>query len=157
VEKMIVDQGNEIANHTYTHPHTKNTNITKLEKEIEKTHQTILAKTNTVPTLFRPPEGYFNKKIVTLAKNNGYRVILWSWSQDTRDWANPGVKTIINKVLKNAKNGDIIIFHDCGGDRSQTLKALGPVIVGLKEQGFELVTVTQLLNKWDPPQNTQQK
>lgn len=157
VAKMIVDQGNEIANHTYTHPHTKGTSIAKLEKEMLKTHTIILGATHTVPTLFRPPEGYFNKKIVALAKENGYRVILWSWTQDTRDWANPGVKAIINKVLKNAKSGDIVIFHDCGGDRSQTIKALGPVIEGLKEKGFELVTVSQLLDKWDKAKNLHQK
>ncbi|ATW25139.1 polysaccharide deacetylase family protein [Candidatus Formimonas warabiya] len=147
IAKMIVEKGNEIANHTYTHPRLNRLRMDQLNVELEKAHQAIVAQTHVAPTLFRPPGGFYNEAIVDLAKKKGYKVILWSWTQDTKDWANPGTNNIIKKVLKNAENGDIVIFHDCGGNRMQTIKALQPVIDGLKKDGFKMITVSELLKK----------
>jgi len=147
--KLIVQRGNEIANHTYSHPSLRRIGKTKLKDELVKTRQIIQTITSSDPTLFRPPEGYYNKAIVNIARENGYKVILWSWTQDTRDWSNPGVERIINKVLDNAKHGDIVIMHDCGGNRSQTIQALQPIIDGLKKKGLDMITVSELLKKAD--------
>jgi len=149
VARMIVSDGHEIANHTYSHPYLNNLNLDQFHEELEKAHQTIMEYTKKEPTLFRPPGGFYNQDIISIAKEKGYKTILWSWTQQTRDWANPGTEYIIKKVLTNAKSGDIVIFHDCGGDRSQTVNALEPIIIGLKEKGFRLITVSELLTKGD--------
>ena len=72
---------------------------------------------------------------------------MWSWHQDTKDWKMPGTKNIINTVLNGATPGNIILFHDAGGDRSQTVEALKVILPELKKQGFEFVTVSELMNQ----------
>ncbi|PKM45422.1 MAG: hypothetical protein CVV03_06745 [Firmicutes bacterium HGW-Firmicutes-8] len=78
--------------------------------------------------------------IVKVSKEMGYRVIIWSWEQQSRVWANPGTPTIIRMVLKDASSGNIIVFHDRGGNRVQTVQAMQPII-----DGFKLVTVSEML------------
>ncbi len=147
VARMMAESGQEIANHTYSHPYLDHISSDLLKSELEKADETIQQYTNTKPKLFRPPGGFYNNEIIKIAKEKGYKIILWSWTQQTRDWVNPGTEYIIKKVLSNAKNGDIVIFHDCGGDRSQTVNALEPIILGLKEKGFQMITVSELLTK----------
>ncbi|COH08713.1 peptidoglycan N-acetylglucosamine deacetylase A [Streptococcus pneumoniae] len=97
------------------------------------------------PLLFRPPGGYINDAVFKTAKEAGYQTVLWSWHQDPRDWANPGVESIVNHVVKNAKSGDIVLLHDGGNDRSQTVAALAKILPELKKQGYRFVTVSELL------------
>ncbi len=147
--KRIADGGNEIANHTYNHPWVNHISDKNLLAEIEKTHQLITEITGMEPVLFRPPGGYYNKRIVESVRQTNYKIILWSFTQDTKDWSNPGVSAIVSHVLDNAKSGDIIILHDFGGNRTQTIDALEIILPGLKEKGFEMVTVSELLDKRD--------
>ncbi|MFY0546114.1 hypothetical protein [Brevibacillus sp. H7] len=71
---------------------------------------------------------------------------MWSWHQDTRDWSNPGVIKIVNKVITNVRNGDIVLFHDYGGKREQTVEALREILPELQKKGFQFVTVSDLLD-----------
>jgi peptidoglycan/xylan/chitin deacetylase (PgdA/CDA1 family) len=96
-------------------------------------------------TLFRPIGGFINERIVNLAKEQGYTVVLWSWHQDTEDWRRPGVTKIMNKVVHNVRNGDIVLYHDHGGDRSQTVQALKQILPRLQQKGYKFVTVSELL------------
>lgn len=139
----IGQEGHEIANHTYTHPYK----ITpeKLEEELKKTNEIIHDITGTYPLYYRPVGGTYNDRIINTAVENGYRVVMWSWHQDTEDWKSPGVEKIVSKVLSGAKPGDIVLFHDAGGDRSQTVKALKKILPELEKQGYEFVTVSELL------------
>ena len=66
------------------------------------------------------------------------------WTIDTRDWSRPGVDKIVHRATKNVRNGSIILMHDGGGNREQTLKALPQVIRILKDKGYELCTVDDL-------------
>ncbi len=75
------------------------------------------------------------------------KVLLWSWHQDSNDWKRPGEHKIINHVLNNVRPGDVVLFHDGGGERTQTVKALKTIIPALKEEGFELVTVSELISR----------
>ena len=72
---------------------------------------------------------------------------MWSWHQDTKDWKRPGVNNIVTTVLSGAKPGDVVLFHDAGGDRSQTVKALEEILPALKKQGYEFVTISELLER----------
>jgi peptidoglycan-N-acetylglucosamine deacetylase len=136
VSKEIVWRGHEIGNHTYHHPNMRQISCEQIAREIELTNTAILATTGTTPHLFRPPGGYYDEEIVHTAKQAGHLVVMWSWHQDTRDWSNPGVNKIVRKVLTNVRNGDIVLFHDDGGDRSQTIRALEKILPNLHERGY---------------------
>ncbi|QDX94296.1 hypothetical protein C2W64_00289 [Brevibacillus laterosporus] len=143
--QQMVQQHHELANHTLTHPDMRRLSKQRIKKELETAQSIIHTTTGVAPTLFRPPGGSYNEKIVGTAKDMGYLVVMWSWHQDTKDWTNPGVQKIVNKVLTNVRNGDIILFHDHGGDRQQTVDALKLILPELKKRGFEMVTVSELI------------
>ncbi|WP_314587258.1 polysaccharide deacetylase family protein [Paenibacillus terrigena] len=146
--KRESDEGHEIANHTYNHLYF-NTNVSsqKLGDEIDATSDAIMKVSGSRPHLFRPPGGFYNERMIKMAKEKGYLVILWSWHQDTKDWRSPGVSYIVRKVLNNVRGGDIILFHDSveGSGRSQTVEALKIILPELKERGYKFVTVSQLI------------
>jgi peptidoglycan/xylan/chitin deacetylase (PgdA/CDA1 family) len=75
------------------------------------------------------------------------------WSIDPSDWRRPGVKAIVSNVLLNARPGAIVIMHDGGGDRSQTVDALPAIIRGLRRRGYGLVTVPELIVLDPPPRH----
>jgi peptidoglycan/xylan/chitin deacetylase (PgdA/CDA1 family) len=95
------------------------------------------------PRLFRPPYGMWNRTTVALLHR--YRMLMVLWTVDTNDYRRPGVKAIVNAALAGARPGAIILLHDAGGDRSQTVKALPQIIAGLRGRGYRLVTVPRLL------------
>ncbi|WP_342600017.1 polysaccharide deacetylase family protein [Psychrobacillus sp. FSL H8-0483] len=140
---QMAHDGHEIANHTYTHP----LKITpgKLEEELKKTNEIIHDITGTYPIFYRPVGGSYNDRIINTAIDNGYKVIMWSWHQDTEDWKTPGVKKIVSKVLSGANPGDIVLFHDAGGDRTQTVQALEEILPELQKQGYRFVTISELI------------
>ncbi|POZ56150.1 Bifunctional xylanase/deacetylase [Lysinibacillus sphaericus] len=83
--------------------------------------------------------------MIDAVAKEGYKVVMWSWHQDTMDWKSPGINKIVNTVLKGAKEGNIVLFHDGGGDRGQTVKALEKILPELEKQGYKFVTVSELL------------
>jgi polysaccharide deacetylase family sporulation protein PdaB len=140
--KSIVAQGHEIANHTYHHP-IRQLSKAELDKEIEMTQRIIVETTGVKPLLFRPPGGIYNDTVVRAAKKQQLKVIMWSWDQDTKDWSNRRRKAaIVKKVIKNASNGDIVLFHDL---KKKTVLSLEEILPELKKQGYQFVTVSQLL------------
>lgn len=136
--------GHEIANHTYTHP--IKTTIPKLEIEIKRTNDLIYSITGYHPELFRPVEGQYTDNMIQSLVKNGYKVVMWSWHMDTEDWKNPGVHRIVKTVLDGTKPGNIILFHDGGGNRSQTVKALEKILPELQKQGYKFVTISELID-----------
>jgi len=146
IVKQIVDEGHEIANHTYNHLYfDRNTSTIRIKDEIVQTQQAIQKAANYQATLFRPPGGKYNDNIINTAKRLHLKSIMWSWHQDTKDWSLPGVNKIVDKVLHNAQNGDIVLFHDYVHGRTQTIAALQRILPELKKQGYQFVTVTELL------------
>lgn len=135
--------GHELANHTYTHPST--TAIPKVMKEIKQTNDTIFSMTGFTPTLFRPVEGNYTHELVDEVVKDGFKVVLWTWYQDTQDWRDPGVDKIVNTVLDGKKEGNIILFHDGGERREQTVQALEKILPELVKQGYKFVTISDLL------------
>lgn len=143
VIQRMYEEGHELAIHTYTHP--LRTTIPNLLKEIKQTHETIYGISGYSPTLFRPVEGQYTDGMIDAVAKEGYKVVMWSWHQDTMDWKSPGINKIVNTVLKGAKEGNIVLFHDGGGDRGQTVKALEKILPKLEKQGYKFVTVSELL------------
>ena len=136
-------EGHELANHTYTHPY--NASVTELQDEIQQTNEMIYSITGFLPTLFRPVGGNYNEQMINAVVDDGYKVVMWSWHLDTQDWKEPGVDKIVNKVLKGTGPGDVILFHDGGGNREQTIKALEKIMHELQKQGYTFVTVSELI------------
>lgn len=139
----MYEEGHEIANHTYTHPFTKS--VPKIMKEIKQTDDTIFSITGYSPNLFRPVEGQYTDQLVAEVVKEGYKIVMWSWHQDTEDWKSPGVNKIVNRVLNGIEEGNIVLFHDGGGNREQTVKALEIILPELKKQGYKFITVTEML------------
>ncbi|MFX3635852.1 MAG: polysaccharide deacetylase family protein [Candidatus Pristimantibacillus sp.] len=149
--KREIAEGHEVANHTFNHVYFQRNNSAGVQKEIEKTEQALEHLTGKKPILFRPPGGFYNEQMVQIAKNHGYTVVLWSWHQDTHDWRSPGVNKIVNKVLNNARNGDIILLHDYVLRSKQTVEALKIILPELQKRGFQMVTVSELINNNSDP------
>ncbi|MCM3783072.1 polysaccharide deacetylase family protein [Neobacillus mesonae] len=141
-----IAEGHEVGNHTYYHTfgdRIKDANA--YLQELEAADQAIEEAGGVKPKLFRPPGGVYNDLVVNSARTRGYSIVLWSWHQDTEDWNRPGKQRIINKVLRNARNGDIVLFHDNVHGKSQTIKALEHILPELSKRGYRFVTVSELL------------
>ncbi|MFB7156476.1 MULTISPECIES: polysaccharide deacetylase family protein [unclassified Lysinibacillus] len=136
-------EGHELANHTYSHPFKAS--VAELQAQLRKTKAIIYGITGFAPILFRPVGGYYNDQMINAAVKDGYKVVMWSWHQDTQDWKQPGVNKIVQKVMNGSKPGDVILFHDGGGDRTQTIKALEEILPELKKQGYTFVTISELI------------
>ncbi|MFM9277873.1 polysaccharide deacetylase family protein [Paenibacillus jiagnxiensis] len=145
--KREIAEGHEVANHTDHHVYFKTTMRPEtIEHEMRSLKVKINGLTATNSPWFRPPGGYYNDSVIEIAKKLGYTVVMWSWHQDTRDWSKPGVGRIANKVLNNARNGDIVLLHDHAGGSMQTAQALKIILPELKKRGYRLVTVSELIN-----------
>ncbi|BAC14057.1 oligosaccharide deacetylase [Oceanobacillus iheyensis HTE831] len=136
-------EGHEIGNHTFTH----NGSITYLNDELTKTNEIIEKITGKYPATFRPVGGNYNETVISIAKKKGQKVAMWAWDQDTRDWDDVDSKTIANQVIGNLSPGDIILFHDAGGDRTPTIEALPIILRFFKEEGYEGITVTDMIER----------
>ncbi|ALS25309.1 polysaccharide deacetylase family protein [Paenibacillus naphthalenovorans] len=142
-----VNEGHEIANHTFDHHYLKNFPPERLVEEIRQTQEVIFDITEQMPHVFRPPGGFYNDALLQSVKKDQLTVVMWSWYQDTQDWKKPGVDKIVRQVLDNAHNGDIVLFHDLQGDCTQTVEALKQILPELTRRGYQFVTVSDLIAK----------
>ena len=140
---MVVDEGHELGNHTYSHKVLKCRSKEDIRKEIIDTEREISKKTEFSTTLIRPPCGFYDENLISLANENSYKVVLWSI--DTHDWSHASVDDIVTTVTERVNGGDIILFHDYISGENNTPEALQIIIPRLLKQGYEFVTVSQLL------------
>jgi peptidoglycan/xylan/chitin deacetylase (PgdA/CDA1 family) len=139
VMNEILDSGDEIGDHSYHHvPNPGYGEIASAQKRIEEA-------TGFHTCLLRPPDGAYNSATVAAAKRLGMSTIIWS--VDPRDWSRPGTAAIYSRVVSATRGGSIVILHDGGGDRSETVAALPRIIRTLKGRGLRLVTVSSLLGQ----------
>jgi len=144
--KQIVADGHIIANHTWHHWYHQ-MNAQAAAYEVANTGDIIYQTTGVRTRLFRPPGGIMNNGVAAYAKNNKYAVIMWS--ADSMDYSRPAVPRLMNNIFREAKPGGIVLMHDGGGDRSHTVKALPEIISRFRKQGYEFVTVPELLEMQD--------
>lgn len=140
-----VKEGHEIENHTFTHVRLTRLPNKAFLQDVQRAEALIDHYQKDDLHLFRPPGGALNQPVIDSLRKSNYEIVLWSWHQDTEDWKRPGASRIARHVIKNAHNGDIVIMHDSGGNRSQTVNALKIILPALEEQGFQFVTVSDLL------------
>lgn len=141
---MISAQGHALGNHTWSHPFLPELSYPQLTEQIERTQEAIAAASgDAVPTLFRPPYGSRTPEVMSWLGEKASTIVLWD--VDPSDWAMPGADEIARIVLDQARPGSIILLHDGGGDRSQTVAALPAIIEGLQERGYRFALVEDLL------------
>ncbi|HHU77163.1 MAG TPA: polysaccharide deacetylase family protein [Firmicutes bacterium] len=150
IAQQVLEAGHEIGNHTYSHANLLQAPLGRITTEIERGEKAIFNATGLRPSLFRPPRGLYEAKLMEETKERGYTITLWSLSSN--DWLEMRPVDISRTILQNVTPGDIILFHDSGnliraegGERLPTVRSLKTVISGLKEQGYDFVTVTELL------------
>ncbi|MEV6925699.1 polysaccharide deacetylase family protein [Dactylosporangium sp. NPDC051485] len=138
--KRVLDGGHHIANHTFSHP----LNIAKLpasavRAEMAKATDAIAKASGNGyrPTLFRSPGGAWSSTVLGQCSAQGLRAL--DWTVDPRDWSRPGVQHIVTTILTKTRPGSIILEHDGGGNREQTLTALGVVLPRLRDAGYTFV------------------
>lgn len=157
IVRRMVDQGFEVGNHTYTHPNIAQLPPAIAKLEINATQRLFEAITGRSMTLFRPP--YLGDSQPTteaevapieLAQSMGYLTV--GLKVDPDDWQRPPADIIVTRVLAGVTDpnpdvrGNVVLLHDAGGDRSQTLAALPKLIDALRAKGFKLVTISDLLD-----------
>lgn len=143
IVKNIVAEGYEIGSHGHKHVNYSTLNDEDIRKQIQIAHRTLAQITRSTPNLIRLPNGDFDKRVLRIANELNYKVI--QWDTDSLDWMNKGVDNIINRVLTKAHPGDIVLLH-ASDSCKQTHLALPIIIDKLREQGYEFVTVSGLIN-----------
>lgn len=127
-------RGHAIGNHTYSHP-----DLTKLTRAQITTE---LASTDALlgwRRCFRPPYGALNANVRSVAAARGQRIVLWT--VDPRDWSRPGSSVIVSRVLTNIRPGSVVLFHDGGGNRRQTVEAVRTILPWLARNGYVTKTL----------------
>jgi peptidoglycan-N-acetylglucosamine deacetylase len=132
--QRIVAAGHTLCNHTMHHPlEIARLSPSRIAGEILDAHKLIADATGVAPAFFRSPGGSWSRSILDAAAHGGMVPI--DWDIDPRDWSRPGVAHITDAML-DCHAGDILLCHDGGGDRSETLHALATVIPKLKKRGL---------------------
>ena len=150
--KKIAEAGHDLGNHSATHPHMSQLTKEQIKEELITTGNKIEELTGIKSELFRPPFGEYTNDVISAAEECGYYTI--QWDVDSLDWKEYGVQEEINKVLnhKHLGNGSIILFHN---DAKYTPEALDSIIKGLKEKGYEIVPVSELIMRENYTINTE--
>jgi cellulose synthase/poly-beta-1,6-N-acetylglucosamine synthase-like glycosyltransferase/peptidoglycan/xylan/chitin deacetylase (PgdA/CDA1 family)/spore germination protein YaaH len=148
--RRIVEEGHEIGNHTYYHPNLALCWPEHIRIELNATQLLLETITGRSTTLFRPPYAADTSpsKVselmpLNLAQELGYLVVLENI--DPQDWARPGADIILQRVKQQRHDGSIILLHDAGGDREQTVEALPRILDYLKARGDTVVSLGTLL------------
>jgi peptidoglycan-N-acetylglucosamine deacetylase len=149
--RQAVRDGFEVGDHTVSHRMLAPLGRGDQEHEIVDGARQMRNAGIPPPQLFRPPGNSFNDTTVGILRRQHLLMVLWD--VDTEDYKLPGTPAIVRSVLTQAKPGSIVLMHDGGGDRSQTLAAVPQVIKGLRARGFKLVTVPELVFSDPPPRD----
>jgi peptidoglycan-N-acetylglucosamine deacetylase len=141
--------GDVVGDHTQSHPMLAQLSAHDQREELFEPLVRIELLGGDRPRLFRPPYGSYNA--TTMRELHALHLLMVLWSADTQDYLQPGVSTIVQRALAGAQPGAILLMHDGGGNRAQTVAALPQIITQLRARGYRLVTVPQLLIKDPPP------
>lgn len=126
--------GDSVQNHTWSHPDLRYVSWSTFRYQVLSTDRYIRAQTGYTPRCLRPPYGGVNSTVRSRAALLGKTVRLWT--VDPRDWSRPGTRAIERRVLDDVRPGSVVIMHDGGGDRSQTVAALPTILRTLTARGY---------------------
>ncbi len=147
--QLELRSGDVVGNHTESHPMMATLSAHDQYEQLFEQIARIELLDGPRPRLFRPPYGSFNATTFKLLHKLHLLMVLWS--TDTEDYTTPGVPAIVQNALAGAHPGAIILMHDGGGDRSETIAALPAIVSGLHRKGLQPVTIPRLMLDDPPP------
>ncbi|MFJ9338600.1 polysaccharide deacetylase family protein [Streptomyces sp. NPDC101733] len=134
--RRMVDEGHVIGNHTWTHPLIPSLNRGALESEIGRTSDVVRQSVGEAPVWFRAPYGAWNRAAFEIGADLGMEPM--AWTVDTLDWKEPGTGAIVSRALDGAAPGAIVLNHDAGGNRSQSVQAVATYLPQLLARGYKM-------------------
>ncbi|MBO8170966.1 MAG: polysaccharide deacetylase family protein [Bacillaceae bacterium] len=138
--RQIAEAGHEIGNHAYSHPDMSRLSSEKITGEIVQTNKVIEEVLEVKPTLFAPPSGDYNQRVVVIADRLGMKTILWTL--DTIDWKKPDPQQILNRLSPKLDHGSLILMHPT----SSSTRALPSLIEAAEKKGLIPGTVSDVLS-----------
>ncbi|MFF3463573.1 polysaccharide deacetylase family protein [Streptomyces sp. NPDC001984] len=140
----MADEGHIVGNHTWTHPQLNLLKRSRIRDEIERTSDLIEKAYGDRPQWFRAPYGAWNRNVFELGAEMGMEPV--GWTVDSLDWTVPGTRTIIDRIENGAAPGVVVLSHDAGGDRSETVSALRQYLPRLLDDGYHLTVPRRRLS-----------
>jgi peptidoglycan/xylan/chitin deacetylase (PgdA/CDA1 family) len=133
--------GDVLGDHTFSHPNLLSG--VDVRGQLTSTRALIRSLSGYTPCVFRPPYGAYDASTVKVAGSLGMATVLWD--VDPSDYTQPGTGAIVSRVMAQVRPGSIVISHDGGGPRGQTLAAYPSIIAALRSRGYRIVTIPTLL------------
>ncbi|MFF9591693.1 polysaccharide deacetylase family protein [Streptomyces sp. NPDC014646] len=134
--RAIAEDGHTVGNHSWTHPLVTRLSRAGVRDELGRTSEVIEKATGTPPLWYRAPYGAWNRDSFEIGADLGMEPM--AWSVDTLDWTEPGAGTIVRRVRDGAAPGAVVLSHDAGGDRSQSVSALHRYLPELLDHGYRI-------------------
>ncbi|MCH5670991.1 polysaccharide deacetylase family protein [Streptomyces gilvus] len=132
----MADEGHVVGNHTWSHPLLTTLTRSQIRSEMKRTSDVIEDAYGERPQWFRAPYGVWNRAAFQLGADLGMEPL--AWTVDTLDWTRPGTRSIVHRVEDGAAPGVVVLSHDAGGDRSQSVRALKEYLPELLDSGYHL-------------------
>jgi peptidoglycan/xylan/chitin deacetylase (PgdA/CDA1 family) len=132
----MYDEGHVVGNHTWSHPLLTKLSRRRIRSEMERTSEVVEEAYGEAPRWFRAPYGAWNRDTFQLGAELGMEPL--AWTVDTLDWTTPGTGTIVDRVEEGAGPGVVVLSHDAGGNRSQSVRALRRYLPELLDSGYHL-------------------
>jgi peptidoglycan-N-acetylglucosamine deacetylase len=142
VARRVVEDGHLVGNHTQNHTMLTRQSHEVTRRQITDASLKLRDITGVLPRWFRPPGGGMNASVLREAQRMKMDLVMWD--VDPQDWRRPGVEPMLDSMLSQIGPGSVVLLHDGGGDRSQTIEALPLLIEELKAEGYLFVTLDQL-------------
>ncbi len=143
IARAVVAQGHLVGSHSYSHRRYSTLSKKKVKKDISRARAAIEKATDVDTRWLRPPYGAMDETAWKGVRSAKAYVVMWD--VDSRDWTKPGAKRIAKNVVKRTKPGSVVLLHDGGGDRRQTVAALPTIIKELRKKDYIFVTVEELV------------
>lgn len=141
--KSAYRDGHVLGNHSFSHPQMPSLAPAAQDQELSTVNRMIKRVSGYRPCLMRPPYGLIDQPLAEQVRRNYLQPVLWD--VDAADWERPPAQAITARVLAEVRPGSIILLHDGGGERTQTVAAIPGIVKGLRSRGFRLVTLPRLL------------
>lgn len=138
--REMADDGHVVGNHSWSHPLVPGLSRARIRDELGRTSEVVEATLGTAPLWYRAPYGAWNRNSFEIGADLGMEPM--AWTVDTLDWTTPGTGTIVRRVLDGAAPGVVVLSHDAGGNRSQSVAALRRYLPRLLDEGYR-ITVPQ--------------
>lgn len=134
--REMAGRGHVLSNHTWSHRELPGLPASTFAAEVDPTTASIVHVTGRPVHCVRPPYGAYDREVVSRLAGRGLHTAMWT--VDTRDWTRPGAAEIARRALDGLHPGAVILFHDGGGDRSQTVAALPRILEGIRAAGYRV-------------------